>query len=308
MAHLRGRPLQDSPVHWDHDPLANVILYNPEALVVFDRNGGRITHLFSMVDGEPLCVSGTFKCYQYSSPNDRDHRGFDRTCDGPVLQNTVFTPNHAYVATDVRESAAMAGSMYDSRLDAGGGPAQASRPWWYPDNFNAYEDGLIGGDGGRSVQFRYRGRKPPPQSFIDMPGLTGYLEQDRRARQGHGGPALAWGDPGQDFAKTVTLRGRTLTIAYSGTRPGHLVANEFCVDLWRAMVHGDQLVRAVTPDAGTVSLGGATVTITPGPGCGFSDDTVETDARGLAARRVLTDRFDIVCPDGGDFSYRIDLP
>ena len=65
-------------------PIANVILYNAEALVVFDRNGGRITHLFSLVDGEPLCVSGTFKCYQYTSAD-------GTICDGPVVQNTVFT-------------------------------------------------------------------------------------------------------------------------------------------------------------------------------------------------------------------------
>jgi hypothetical protein len=58
-----------------------------------------------------------------------------------------------------------------------------------------------------------------------------------------------------------------------------------------------------------VSLGGTTVTVTPGPGCGFSDSTTATDpARPPAAHRAPTQRLDIVCPDGGDFSYRIDLP
>ena len=57
----RGAP----GLQWDHDPLPNVILYNTEALVVIDRNGGRITHLFSLVDGRPVSVSGTFKAYQF---------------------------------------------------------------------------------------------------------------------------------------------------------------------------------------------------------------------------------------------------
>ena len=43
----------------------------------------------------------------------------------------------------------MLGTMQDPRRT---GP----QPWWYPDNFNVYEDGEIGGDGGRSVRFRYR--------------------------------------------------------------------------------------------------------------------------------------------------------
>ena len=35
----------------------------------------------------------------------------------------------------------MLGTMQDPRRT---GP----QPWWYPDNFNVYEDGEIGGDGG----------------------------------------------------------------------------------------------------------------------------------------------------------------
>ena len=298
MAHLRGMPLQDSGVHWDHDPIANVILYNAEALVVFDRNGGRITHLFSLVDGEPLCVSGTFKCYQYTSAD-------GTICDGPVVQNTVFTPNHAYVATDLEQTRAILGTMQDPRRTS-------PQPWWYPDNFNVYEDGEIGGDGGRSVGFRYRpGSVPPPT--IDMPAFTALLEQDRRARQGSGEPPVVWHDPANgSFDKTVTLHGRTLTVAYTGVRPGHVVANEFCVDLWAAMNSGAQLIRHVGAADGTVALGDATVTVVPGPGCTFSDDTRATlhdrPDRYLRGHRVLTDRLDVVCPTGGDFFYTITLP
>jgi hypothetical protein len=196
--------------------------------------------------------------------------------------------------------------MYDSRLGRSGRNPQ--RPWSYPDNFNVYEDGGIGGDGGRSVRFRYRNRKPHP-SFMDMANLTGYLEQDRRARQGSGEPAVCWGDPALDFGKTVTLDGRTLTVSYSGAPSGHLVANEFCVDLWAGMMEGAQLRRDIAAGAGSVSLDRHTVTVRPGPGCRFSDDTTTVDPSGRPpGKRVLTDRLDIVCPTGGDFSYTITLP
>ncbi len=299
MPHLRGKPLQDSPVHWDHDPLANVILYNPQALAVLDRNGGRVTHLFCLVDGEPLCVSGTFKCYQYET---MDGPRKERICDGPVLQNTVFTPNHAYVGTDVRESRAVEGTMWDSRH-------AVDREWWYPDNFNVYADGEIGGDGGRRAGFGYRPGEAPPQR-PDLPALTELLERDRRARQGSGENPVVWHDPAHgSFDKVFTLDGRVLTVAYTGVRPGHLVANEFCVDLWTAMIHGTQLERRVSAEVATVSLGEATVTLTPGLGCVFSDDTMATSGPALLRlHRVLTDRFDVVCPAGGDFSYRIELP
>jgi nucleotide-binding universal stress UspA family protein len=42
----------------------------------------------------PRTVSGTFKSYQY-----RDPAGVE--CDGHVLQNTVWTPNHRYLGSDV---------------------------------------------------------------------------------------------------------------------------------------------------------------------------------------------------------------
>ena len=82
------------PRHWDGDPDPTIALYNPQALVVVDRNGGRVTHAFILRDGVPRTVSGTFKSYQY-----RDPAGVE--CDGHVLQNTVWTPNHRYLGSDV---------------------------------------------------------------------------------------------------------------------------------------------------------------------------------------------------------------
>jgi hypothetical protein len=83
-------------LQWDHDPLPNVILYNDQALVVIDRNGGRITHMFTVVHGRPVSVSGTYKAYQFLDLDWASEAG--TKADGIVLQNTVYTPNHAYVA------------------------------------------------------------------------------------------------------------------------------------------------------------------------------------------------------------------
>ena len=40
--------------YWDHDCLPTIVLYNRTALVVIDRNGGRITQVFGWVDGRPI--------------------------------------------------------------------------------------------------------------------------------------------------------------------------------------------------------------------------------------------------------------
>jgi hypothetical protein len=302
---LRGSPLQADGLYWDHDLLPNVILYNKEALVVLDRNGGRITHIFCMLDGEPRCVSGTFKTYQFKRA--ARVRGELLDCDGPVLQNTVFTPNHAYVATDVIQSHGIQGTYQDPR-------SEEPRPWWYPDNFNVYEDGMIGGDGERSVEFLYRPGTPPPPT-IGLQEFNALLARDRRARLGSGEAPVVWHDPAfGSFDKKVTLDGRVLTVSYTGVQPGHLVANEFCVDLWTAMMEGALLSRHVGQSGGTITMPaiGATVTVEPGPGCTFSHDTGATmhdrSDRYLRGHRVLTDRLDLVCPAGGSFSYTIALP
>ena len=69
------RRLGGEGLQWDHDPLPCVILYNAETLVVIDRNGGRITHLFAMVNGLPCSVSGTFKAYQFLDVDWSSERG-----------------------------------------------------------------------------------------------------------------------------------------------------------------------------------------------------------------------------------------
>ncbi len=105
------------------------MLYNEHALVVVDRNGGRITHLFALVGGRPVAVSGTFKAYQFVDSDWASDSGVE--CDGLVLQNTVWSPNHGYVACDVEASRGTLGSRppNDRGLDL-----------YYPDNFNLYDE------------------------------------------------------------------------------------------------------------------------------------------------------------------------
>jgi hypothetical protein len=117
------------------------------------------------------------------------------------------------------------------------------------------------------------------------------------------------------FRKTVRLDGRAVHVSYTGTVPGHRVANEFCVDLWAAAMQGRGQTVTVAPDgrsARVVNEAGLTVRVELGSGCEFSAatraprdrPTVET----LRLHRVMTDDLEIVAPDGGDFAYRIVLP
>ena len=100
-----------------------------------DRNGGRITHLFAMVGGRPVSVSGTFKAYQFVDADWAVDSGVE--CDGLVLQNTVWSPNHGYVACDVEASRGTVGSRP---------PNDRGFDLYYPDNFNLYDE-VPGADG-----------------------------------------------------------------------------------------------------------------------------------------------------------------
>ena len=294
-------------LQWDHDPLPNVVLYNEHALVVLDRNGGRVTHLFAMVGGRPVSVSGTFKAYQFVDADWSSDSGVE--CDGIVLQNTVWSPNHGYVACDVEASRGTVGSRppNDRGLDL-----------YYPDNFNLYDEVFDGTDGPTAlpaVTFEYgpgTGEDPPST----VAGLTALLAADRVEKlAGRRGTVLH--DVGEFgvFRKTVRLDGRTVHVAYRDTEPGHRVANEFCVDLLAAALHGRRQTHAVAPDGRSATVtndDGLTVRLELGRGCRFADGvTTPMDAPtadSLRLHRVLTDDLEIVAPDGGDFSYRIVLP
>ncbi|MEJ3653018.1 hypothetical protein WEH80_08540 [Actinomycetes bacterium KLBMP 9759] len=293
-------------LQWDHDPLPNVVLYNPEALVVIDRNGGRITHLFAMVAGRPVSLSGTLKAYQFIDLDWGTPTGIE--CDGIVLQNTVHTPNHAYVAGDSGPALGALGQSpaLDTFFD-----------WYYPDNFNAYE--VTGGTGGTdpSVTLRYG---PTTMAAADTPvtldDLTARLAEDRIAKLGaEPGHVLHDNDAFGTFEKTIRLEGRTVHVDYRDTRPGHTVDNEFCVDLHAAALDGTRQVAAVEPDGRSAAVTNdekVSVRVVLGAGCEFSvatrgghdNPTVES----MRLHRVMTDNVEIVAPDGGAFGYRIELP
>jgi hypothetical protein len=290
-------------LQWDHDPLPNVVLYNEEALVVVDRNGGRVTHLFAMVDGHPVSVSGTHKAYQFLEMDWASDGGVE--CDGIVLQNTVATPNHAYVACDVDASVGTVGAAPSG---------DAVFDWYYPDNFNAYEVDAPGADPQVTLQYGPATTdRPPPASVAD---LEARLEDDRTDRLAGGrGIVLHDVDEFGAFSKTVRLDGRTVHVEYRDARPGHRVANEFCVDLLGSALHGVRQRPGVDADQGGASVtndDGLAVRVELGTGCELSAATraplTPPSVDSLRLHRVMTDNVEIVAPEGGSFDYRIVLP
>ena len=310
----------DAPgLQWDHDPLPNVILYNDRALVVLDRNGGRITHLFALVDGRPVALSGTFKAYQFLDLDWSSEAG--TKADGIVLQNTVYTPNHAYVACDVEASQGTIGA---------GPPDEVVFDWYYPDNFNAYQVSDAEPGDAPSVTMVYGAGTPIDDTPDTVPTLEDALTRDRVAKLA-GEPGMVLHDVARfgEFRKTVRLDGKTVRISYQGTKPGHTVANEFSVDLYSAAMLGRRQAAEVAADGRTATVRQAetphnweqdprrsprrmAVRVELGAGCTFTPATAAPldppTVQKLRLHRVMTDNVEIVAPDGGAFDYRIVLP
>lgn len=280
---------------WDRDNLANVVLYNAETLCVIDRNGGRITHLFAFVDGRAVSVSGTNKAYQFLEVGPPQV-----ACDGQRVQNTVFTPNHGYVATDVTQAAPRAGSYRDQRTDAG------PNPTWMPDNLNAYDctGGLVGPAAQAVCSYlRTPAEELPAEDLLSWEAVAAACEQDG-ARLRAGQPGIVWHD-GAAFTKTITLDGRRVHIQYAQTQPGHLVANEFSVDLGDLLRGGDRATRVVQGGTATItSATGVQVRVVLGLGCDFTEETRLVHG---PRSRVLTEDVRIVGGSAGGFDYSIEL-
>ena len=298
--------------YWDHDCLPTIVLYNRTALVVIDRNGGRITHVFCWVDGRPISVSGTIKSHQFLTPGPIDQI----PCDGARLQNTVFTPNHCYVASDVGQAAWLPGTYVDPRQ-----PDQRLLTW-YPDNFNAYECDVDTSGDSPVVTCRYgpaMGKQPTPpvtpEQFDDA------CRQDGVARRA-GEPGIVW-HGGNEFQKTIRLVGDRIEIRYAGVAPGHVVSNEFTVDLERAVLDGVGQQRKVDPSgrlAVVENALGVPVAVELRDNCVFAEEQepliMPTGAGqpGVAPetydalRRVLTDDLRVTCVAGNEFGYDIVLP
>lgn len=286
-------------LQWDHDPLPNVILYTARALVVIDLNGGRITHLFAMVGGRPCSLSGTFKAYQFLDLDWASEAGVK--CDGIVAQNTVCTPNHAYAACDVDAARGSVGA---------GAPDDRIFDWYYPDNFNAYR--VVSGDD-TSVTLAYEDGAPPEQTPATLQELDRRLAEDHASRVA-GGPGFVLHDEARfgRFRKTIRLDGTVVRVSYADTRPGHVVANEFCVDLWAAAVRGQRQAPDVQGRTARVTNdAGLAVTVELGAGCDFSAATLlpsdPPTVESLRLHRVMTDNIEIVGRDS-DFAYSIVLP
>ena len=298
----RGTPAWRRPgaegLQWDHDPQPCVVLYNTETLAVIDRNGGRVTHLFTVVDGRPYAVSGTFKAYQYLDVDWSSDGDAGIECDGIVLQNTVCTPNHAYVACDVDASGSTPGPDVTVEAPAADGPYR----WAYPDNFNAY-DVVETTDGDTpSVTFAY-GPGTGEDAPHDLAGLTDLLDRDRAARLAdHPGRGVVLHDQGRfgAFRKTIRLVGPAVYVSYTGVAPGHRVSNELCVDLWSSAMRGKRQARTVGPDRDRVRVanGAVAVEVALGDGCAFADaaiaDLDAPDPAALRLHRVLTDDVQVV--------------
>lgn len=308
--------------HWDGDLLPNVLVYNREVLLVLDRNGGAVTHVFTRrPDGRAFCVSGTPKCYQWFGPptlhlleRPRDQREQWLSCDGHALQNTVWTPNHAYVAADPVLARPRPGTKDDFRAEPDGHGNRYSR-WLFANNFDEYEGSICGADA-FSFVYQESSGSPPPQD-LTMDAFRALCEEDRAARRA-GRPPIVWHDDRHvGFRKTIRLSGRTISISYEGVRPGHVVSNEFSVHV-AAALRGQFHRKDPAPDGTSVTLRGAdgvNVRVTPVDNCRFTPEVLFTESvtdpilemRRLRLHRVLTDNLELTCAAGGDFSYRIDL-
>jgi hypothetical protein len=275
-------------LHWDRDLMENVVVHNSEVLLVGDRNGGRITHVFTRRGAEAVALSGTHKAYQFHVPAHGTEP--ERVCDGDVLQNTVYTPNHRYVASDVTRSLWRPGLHEDVRRPE-------PRPWLFPDNFNEYATTTTPS----SVAFTCQdvGNTWPPELNDEV--FLRACEQDRIARTTGAEPRVIWRDRGPEFTKTITLDGNRIGVTYTGTATGHLVSNEFCLDLRsQAMARGTQS-REDLGTTGAVLTGprGTTVTVRA-DGCALVPD----DPRDPLSR-VLTDDVRLRANSAGGFRYTI---
>ncbi|MFD1529095.1 hypothetical protein [Pseudonocardia aurantiaca] len=305
-------------LHWDRDLLPTDILYNREVLAVLDRNGGRVTHLFALDGrtGRAACVSGTPKVHQWTGPVPGRPTGDWLTCDGGVLENTVLTPNHLYVASDLIQAAPRVGLRREDR------PRQPSpREWLYPDTFNEY---VAAPDPAEPcVRYTYGPAVgPQPAGPVDDETFARACALDRAGKAAPvpgAATGVVWHE-GPSFTKSFRLDGARLEVRYEDAPAGHLVGNEFCLDVRAALTTGAFQQRTSDPDWSAFRLtgpGGLHVTLTPGEGCRLTAPAFVHDVAGAAAQgiaedwlrlhRVLTDAVELACPDGGAFAYTVDI-
>ena len=255
----------------------------------------------------PRTVSGTFKSYQY-----RDPAGVE--CDGHVLQNTVWTPNHRYLGSDVGLLTRRRVDWTYSRPVRTGDAGTRREGRVVPDNFNAYTCGTVDSAGGAGVRCAYdRGWAPGATTQDELVDLW---RRDGLARRTGTTDRMTWHED-TAFAKTFTLDGTTLRVAYTGVDPGHVVDNELCVDLWVGAHGGRLLTRTADADGVTVAMAGSgAARVLTGAGCELTaasraETVAKAAEQGLATEfltlhRVLTDAVQVRAT-APDFTYTIEL-
>ena len=306
-------------LHWDHDLLPTDILYNRDVLAVLDRNGGRITHLFAVdhrPGGRAVCVSGTPKVHQWTGPVPGRPAHEWLTCDGGVLENTILTPNHLYVASDLDQARPVIGRRHEDR------PRQPSpRDWLYPDTFNEYV--AEPNPSRRYMRYTYGPSVGPPRpEVLDDEAFAAACAADRAGKAAPrpgAATGVVWHE-GPAFAKTIRLQGSRVDIRYDDAPPGHRVGNEFCLDVHAAMTKGLFHSRCPGRDDRTFRLAGRDglqVTLTARWGCQLAPTALVHDletaiAQGIGEdwqrlHRVMTDAAELTSPRGGAFHYTIDV-
>ena len=335
-SHVNGGPVFDlirsistekvatDPYHFDADPMPTMVIYNSKALVVIDANGGRVSHAFTIRDGRPCTVSGTFKSYQY-----RDRNGVD--CDGLVMQNTVWTPNHRYIGSDllpVAEPRIIDWTELRPAPVNPGAPVDQQLQRLFPDNFNSYSCSPSSKTNSVTATPDDNTDGPPRLEDKELEGhLKEWLGLDGQLRRkGETGKTWhPWSSPNVTeppaWTKTFTLEGSSLTVAYHNAPVGLVVDNEFCVDLYPAVTAGKTLTRTFSDsaEAEAVTITMPTdekVTITTDTGCKIDAiSRVESSASDLDStalskfleiHRVLTDAVQVIA-DNPEFRYKIDL-
>ena len=227
-----------------------------------------------------------------------------------MLQNTVWTPNHRYLGSDVNRRTQREVAWTYARPVRTNDAGTATVTRIVPDNFNAYTCGVVG-DGVRCAYDRgWAPRTTTQAELVDL------WTRDGLARRTGTTDRMTWHED-TAFAKTFTLEGTTLRVAYTGVVPGHVVDNELCVDLWAGAHGGGLLTRAADADGVTVAMAGAgAARISLGAGCELTaasraETVAQAAAQGLATEfltlhRVLTDAVQVRAT-APDFSYAVEL-
>ena len=319
----RGPPPWRRPtaagLQWDHDPLPNVILYNDQVLVVVDRNGGRITHLFAMVDGRPVSLSGTFKAYQFLDWTGLGGRDQERR-HRPAEHGVHAQPRLRGLRRRAPAGARSAPARRTRRSSTGTTRTTSTPTRWPRSRGNGRGTGGHAGVRRRAPRSRNPGHVAGPHDALDRGpgGEGGRRAGDGAARRGHvrrvpqdhparrqRGARRVHRAPGRDTrwptssASTCT-RPRCWVVGRRPGRPGR-------ADRERA--------QAETPHnwgGAAAQPGRLAVRVRLGAGCAFTPATGASldppDVAALRLHRVMTDTMEVVAPDGGAFDYRIELP